>query len=242
MKAPDWMPRRSTAANRKPAPSDGRVDLVAQLGGPDDLVGRQLHARDVAVVADAAVGEAETTHGALGGVHLAELLRGDLLEVRDARGEARRGGLVRDPHAQLAGGVPHHRLRHPGLGEGAQDGVLGGRTRAGAVGASRVVGVLAVGDRGEPEPGHELVVDAREQLVLAVEAPVGAVGAVGGGVALVSLDLDHARADLPGRLVRGLALVRRERGGDAEDRDDVVRPELLDREGEQRGGVATPPE
>ena len=93
-------------------------------------------------------------------------------------------------------------LSRPRSARGRSTRVLGRRPAARAVRSSRVVGVLAVGHRVEPQPLDHLVGDAGEQLVLAVEAPVRAVRPVGGDVALMGVHLDHPDAEPGGDLVR----------------------------------------
>ena len=77
----------------------------------------------------------------------------------------------------------------------------------GLSGLTDVVGVLAVGDRGQPVPGDDLVGDAGEQLVLAVETAVRAVGTVGGVLALVRDHLDQGNPNHRGDGAGGPVLV-----------------------------------
>ena len=107
------------------------------------------------------------------------------------------------------------------------------RDRAGPVEPSYVVRILAVGDRVQPVRRDDLVADAGEQLVLAVEAAVGSVGDVAGVLALVGLDLHNGHPDEPSHLVRAGALVRGEAGGDPEDAHDLIPAEQPCREGQQ---------
>ena len=233
--APDWMPARSSGHEAEP----GGQHRLPQCGahrlahGADEVVRRELDAGDLAVVPHADVGEAQPAQRRLGLLDLAELVRRHRLAVRDARGQARRGRLVGVGQAERAGDPAHRRLVHPGVGQRAQHAVLRRGPRARPVGTARVVGVLAVGDRPQAVRGDHLVADAGEQLVLAVEAAVGAVAAVGRVVALRGADLDDPHAQRAGDRVRARPLVGGQAGRHAEDRDDAVRPEPPGREGEQ---------
>src|SRR5664280_3814289 len=59
-----------------------------------EVLDGQLDPSDVPVVADATLAQAERAQGRLRGFDLAQLLGRDLLEVRDAGGQAGRGGLI----------------------------------------------------------------------------------------------------------------------------------------------------
>ena len=117
--------------------------------------------------------------GRLGGVDLAQLRRGDLLEVRDARRQAGRRRLVGVRQAQRAGDLAHGGLVQPGVGERPQHPMVRRGPRAGTVGTqrrrrrsrrrrSRVSWCRSA--TSSRDPG--------EQLVLAVEAAVRPVGPV----------------------------------------------------------------
>ena len=75
--------------------------------------------------------------------------------------EARQGaaGLSADGRPRPGRASRTSALVRPGVGQRSQHPVLGGRPGARAVGPSRVVGVLAVGDRVEPVRGDHLVAD-----------------------------------------------------------------------------------
>jgi len=115
--------------------------------------------------------------------------------------------------------------------------VLPRRAGARSVQAAGVVRVLAVGDRGEPVASNDLVGDPGEELVLAVEAPVGTVGPVCRVVPLVGRHLDDGGADEGGDVVRIRPFVGCEARRDAEDRDDLLGPGHLDGQGEEQRGV-----
>ncbi len=101
--------------------------------------------------------------------------------------EARHGaaGLSAAGQVQGPGDGAHVCLGQPRVGQRAEHSMVGGGLGAGPVRSEDVVGVLAVGHGGQPVLGDDLVGDPREQLVLAVEAAVRAVGAVGGALPLV---------------------------------------------------------
>src|SRR5699024_6192740 len=147
---------------------EGLADRGLHRAG--QLLGGQLDAADDAVVAHPAVAEALRVDGVLEVVDLAQLLGGDLLPEGDAGGEAGGGGLVRDRQRELTRDLPHLGLRHADGGQRAQHLVAPRGAGAGAVVPGGVVGVLAVGDGVEPLSTDDVVADAGEQLVLAVEA------------------------------------------------------------------------
>ena len=115
--------------------------------------------------------------------------------------------------------------------------MLGGRSGSGTVGATDVVGVLAVRDRVQPQRAGDAGVDGGEQLVLAVVTAIRAVRAIGRAVTLGGLDLDDLDPDLPGHRVGTPPLAGRQAGGDAEHGDHLVVPEHPGGEGQQDGGV-----
>src|SRR5579859_2372920 len=96
---------------------------------------------------------------------------------------------------------------------------------SGTVGPPGVVGVLPIRHGREPVPPDDLVRDAGEKLVLAMEAAVGPIAPVLRPVALARLHLDDPDPDPFRHLVCGAALVRSEARRDTEDRDRVVRAE-----------------
>ena len=143
-------------------PEPGRTDGVAprlrSAVGRDrgDVVRADLDPCHLPVVTDAEVGEPEPRSAASAALDLGQLVRRDLLEVRDPRGQARRGRLVRATAAPGRGRCADGGLVEAGVRERAQDAVLAGRPRAGAIGTARVVGVLAVRDGVEPVRGDDL--------------------------------------------------------------------------------------
>ena len=238
MNAPDWIPARSTATNRKPAATTARCTSSRRSAhSAGDLPDGQFDAGDVAVVAHAAVGEPERPQGPLRRLDLGELRRRHRLVVRDPRRQARCRRLVGAGQPEHPRDAPDGGLVEAGVGERPQHVVPGRRLRAGPVGPAHVVGVLAVGDPVEPVPVEHLGTDGREQFVLAVEAAVGPVGAVLGPVALAGLDLDDGYADEPGDVVRRGALVGGEAGRHPEQGDDLPRAQRADRQRQERRGV-----
>ena len=224
---------------REPGRPDGAEGLAADavVGEPAQLGHRHLDPRDRAVVAHAAVGEAEGAQGALGGLDLGQLAGRDLLAVRDARREAGRRRLVGHAQAQGACQGAHARLGHARLGQRAQHRVLGRRPRARPVHGHGVVRVLAVGHRVQSVGRDLLGADAFEQLGLAVVAAVGPVGPVRGALPLVRGELDEGRPQLAGHLTGHVQFVARQRRRHGEERHDGVRPEGAERDGEQHGRV-----
>ena len=242
MNGPDWLPTRSSATNRNPGGADSRHESLGDLRrcGAGDLCGRQLDACDLTVMADAAVGEATLPQHALGSLDGSEVLGRHRLVVRNARGDAGRGRLVGTGQFEESRQFSHVGLAEPVLSERAQHLVLGGGARSGPVGALGVVGVLSVGHGIELMRGDHLVVDACEQLVLAVKTAVRGVGDVRRVGALGRRHFDDPRPDERRHLVRGSAFVGREAGGDPEDRDDVLHAQRPhgDREQQRRVDAA----
>ena len=160
--APDWIPARSTATNRKPAATTARCTSSRTARRPRGrLSGRQFDAGDVAVVAHAAVGEPERPQGPLRGLDLGELRRRHRLVVRDPRRQARCRRLVGAGQPEHPRDAPDGGLVEAGVGERPQHVVPGRRLRTGPVGPAHVVGVLAVGDPVEPVPVEHLGADGR---------------------------------------------------------------------------------
>jgi hypothetical protein len=85
------------------------------------------------VVTDPQVGQPETAQRRLGRVDLGQLVRRDLLEVRDPGGEARSGRLVRRRQVEGAGDAPDGGLVEAGVRQRREDAVLA-RGRARTVG------------------------------------------------------------------------------------------------------------
>jgi len=84
---------------------------------------------------------------------------------------------------------------------------------------------------------NDLLGDASEQLVLAVEAAVRSVRPVCRPLTLVRHHLHQRNADEARNLVRGATLGGGQGGRHAHDRDHAARPEERPRQGEQHGGV-----
>src|SRR5699024_4767400 len=114
--------------------------------------------------------------------------------------------------------------------------LLGG-TCPGSVMALGVVGVLAVGDGVQLLRLDDLVVDAGEQLVLAVEAAAGVVRLVVRVLALAGGHLDHLGPDHRGDPVGQAAFAAGQGRRDAQQRHDVLAPEGADGQGQQGRGV-----
>src|SRR5690625_2697709 len=198
------------------------VHLGALLHGGHQFVVGQLDTGHIAVVANPAVTESESAQSALGLIHLAQFLRCDLFEVGDAGGQARSGGLVRNRQLQGPGHFAHHRFGHPGLSQRPEHPMVRGRLGAGPVGAFGVVGVLPVRHRHQTEFLDQVLRDAGEQFVLAVEAAVRPVGAVGLRGTLMGLDLHHWCADHRRGPVCRLPLIGGQARGHSQDRGDVL--------------------
>ena len=114
------------------------------LGGPLHGVGRQLDARDGAVMAHAQLGtQAELAQHVFGGGHLAQLVGGDRLVVGDTRGQAGFGGLAPGGQIEGPGEGAHGRLSQSGLDQRVAHAVLGRGAQAGPF-VAQIVAVGAV--------------------------------------------------------------------------------------------------
>ena len=105
--------------------------------------------------------------------------------------------VCRARQCHVRGDAPDGGLAQTGVGQRAQYLVLGGRTGAGPIGTGCVIGVLAVRHRVQPLACDDFVVDPAEQLVLAVEATIRAVGDIGSPFTLVRGYFDHGNTDRP---------------------------------------------
>src|SRR5213594_3495781 len=217
---------------------DGDVDVAQLAEASDDrlvppvlpqpchLVAADLQSRQPVVVAHAELAEAERPHEGLGGVDLAQLLRGDAIAVLEARRQARERGLVPGRQPERAREIADLLLGQAGLDHRGADAALPGRLHARPV-VAEVVHVravhegparLALGDRRQ----------VREQLLLAEEAPVGAVLRVLGIGQLVRAHHDVTQADEGGEppRLRQLALrIRLGVRGDEHRADSETYPE-----------------
>ena len=171
-------------------------DFVAVGEGEFHLVGGDLDAAELVVVAGADLAEAEVAQDVLGGFDAAQGLDGYGGAVGDAGGQAGLGGLVPQGYAEPFGGGADLGLVHLGFDHGAADVVLGCGGHAGAI-VAEVVGVGAVGDPsvafGERQ-GAELVVE----FGLAEVAALGRVGDVALALEFVGVDDAVVEVELGG--------------------------------------------
>src|SRR5207247_8450660 len=164
---------------------DGDVDVAQLAEASDDrlvppvlpqprhLVAADLQSRQPVVVAHAELAEAERPHEGLGGVDLAQLLRGDAVAVLESRRQARERGLVPGRQPERAREIADLLLGQAGLDHRGADAALPGRLHARPV-VAEVVHVRAVHEGPARLPLRDRR-QVREQLLLAEEAPVGAV-------------------------------------------------------------------
>ena len=170
------------------------------------LVAADLEPGDSVVMPDAADAEAKVAQHVLGPLDHPELVFRDLREVRNARRQTSRRGLVPGRQAGLARQLADLILRQPDLVERAPDAELTRGLPPRPVVAA-VVRVAAVGDDGNAA----LTADRREvriELVLAEVAAVRGIGAIVGARRFVGGDELVLKAE-----------VRRDR--QRESRDDV---------------------
>jgi hypothetical protein len=144
------------------------------------FVGSDFDASELVVVVetDAELAEAERTKSGFGALDESEALGCDLGTVGKARGKAGGGGTVPGGKTGALGELADLGFGERGVEKRSEDLMLGGGTMAGAE-VERVIGVDAVGDRGEVSRFGEGV-EGGEEFVLAEIAAVGVVGAVGG--------------------------------------------------------------
>ena len=171
-------------------------DPRAQVDQASDLGRLDLDPGDLAVVAHADLAEAQGVYGVLRGLDPGQRLQGHLGPVRDAGGEARERGLVPVGQPEPPCGGADVRLGHTGLQQREADPPPDGGAVPRPVVAG-VVGVRAIGEVRQPEPGTDGF-ERPEQLLLAVEAAVRAVAPVGLELHLAGVDLDQVRPELLG--------------------------------------------
>jgi hypothetical protein len=97
--------------------------------------------------------------------------------------------------------------------------------RTWSVGASRVVGVLSISDGIQAVPVDNFILDAAEQLLFAVEAPVRSVGLILRPIGFVGCHLDERYAKLPSDIMCCTPLVGGETGRHSHERDNTARAE-----------------
>ena len=85
-----------------------------------------------------------------------------------------------------------------------------------------IVGVFSVRDGVQPVTVSDPVLDAAEEFVLAVEAPIRTVRLILRAITLVCADLDQPYADLACDGVSSAPLLGREAGGYPQQGDDLV--------------------
>src|SRR5437773_2649010 len=100
------------------------------LPEPRHLVAADLQSRQPVVVAHAELAEAERPHEGLGGVDLAQLLRGDAVAVLESRRQARERGLVPGRQPERAREIADLLLGQAGLDHRGADAALPGRLHA----------------------------------------------------------------------------------------------------------------
>jgi hypothetical protein len=163
---------------------------------PHQVRRRQLHPRDLVVVAHSEIGESQLPQGGLGAFNLAELCRRNRMMVGNPRRQARRSRLVGYLQAYGPCNRTHITLGHAGLGEGPQHIVIRGRTRPWSVGSSGIIGVFPICDGVKSIPVCHLILDPAEQLVLAKETTIRSVRLILGAITFVRFDFNERDAHL----------------------------------------------
>src|SRR5688572_4573887 len=169
------------------------------------------------VVPDAAHTEPHRANRGFGALDDSQLLSGHFRVVRDARREAGRGWLIPRRQAGASGQLANLRLGQPHFVERAADAELAGRLPAGPIVAA-IVRIAAVGDDGDAALGTDTG-QRRVELVLAVVAAVGGIGAIFRTFELSSVNDFVPQPELARETQRELAVMVRITGavrGDAE--------------------------
>ena len=177
------------------------------------------------------VAEAEAAQGRLGPFDPAQHLEVHLGAVGHPGREAWRRRLVPGAQPQLPRGGADVGLGEAGGHERELGATLGRGLLAGSV-LAEVVEVDAEGDAGAEVGGDRL--ERVHQRVLAPEAAVAVVGAVGRRLHLVGLDLQVPEPDLRREVGGVLALGRRQRRRHGRDRHHAVAQDLVGHGGEER--------
>src|SRR6185503_12296602 len=166
----------------------------------------ELDPRELVVMADAADTESERTKRILGRLDDLQLLAGDLVEVGNPRGQARRGRLVPRRQAGAARQLTNFGLPEIDLVERAPDAELARRLAARTVVAA-IVGVVPVDDhRAAPLRNRRQV---RVELVLAEVTAVRGVGAIFRALELAGADDFVADREAAGDRDRHLTVAAR---------------------------------
>ena len=232
---PERKPSRSRVTQVKPSSRRPATRRARRSGWtrPAQGVDRDLDPGQVAVVADAELGQAEGAEQGLGPLDPGQAGRGDLDAIGDPGGQAGRGRLVGGAQAEAAGGLADLGLGQAGRHQRGEHAAGGRGPLAGPV----VAQVVGVGPDGQGEAlGAGQGAEHLEQLVLAEEAAVGAVAQVAGPLALVGGHHQVAGAQLGGQRRRRVQLLLGEARGDPGGRHRPL-PQRLDGRGQQEGRV-----
>jgi hypothetical protein len=190
---------------------------------PHQICGRQLDSCDIVVVANSQIAESQLPQRGLGALDLAQLGRCDRIVVGNARGEARRSGLISYLQAKCARKHPHRRLGDAGVGERPQDIVVGGGTRTWSIWSPSIVGVLPVRNGIKPVTVGDPVIDPAEEFLLAVKTTISPIRLILRTITFVGHHLDQPYTDLACDFVCTAPLLGREAGGYPEQSEDPLR-------------------
>jgi hypothetical protein len=106
-----------------------------------------------------------------------------------------------------------------------------GGTRTWAIGSLRIVGVLAVRNGIQLVPLGNLIVDAAEELLFAVEAPIRSIRLILRSITFVRRDFNERYAHLARDIMCRTPLLGRQTWRYSEERHDPLRPKGLCRQG-----------
>jgi hypothetical protein len=204
---------------------------------PNKISGRQLDPRDLIVMPNSQVGESQLSQGRLGAFDLAQLGWRHGMVVRNSRSEAGRRRLVGHWQSQRSRHRTHRKLGHAHLSEGPEDVVISRSAGTWSVRPSGVVGILSVRDRIQPVTLDHLIINAAEQFVFAVEAPVRAVSSILRMIIFMGYHFDDHYAYLACDVMRRLTFLGRQTRRDPEQRNNPLLAKSPRGERKQQGRV-----
>jgi hypothetical protein len=201
---------------------------------PNQIHGGQLDPGDLIVMPDPQVAESQLPQGRLGAFDLAQLGWRHWMVVRNSRREAGCRRLVGHRQSHRSRDRTHRSLGHAHLREGPEDVMIRCGAGTWSVRPSGIVGILPVRDRIQPMTLDHLVIDAAEQLVFAVEAPVRAVRPILRMIIFMGHHFDDRYAQLARDIMRRATFLGCETWRNSQQRHDPSRAKSLRGERKQQ--------